>query len=126
VSLSDHEKQVWDDLADQLGQSPEIQSAVRATQGRSVRRIVIGAVLGILGLGSMLAGVVTAIPAIGWVGFLAMLAGAMVATQGIQLPLAGMVAARRAPRTGRLPSWVPLLGYVLVAVTVSNAVFARS
>lgn len=82
MPLSEHEQRLLEQIEQQLyAEDPKFASIYRATNLRRHyrARIIRAGVLFVVGLGMLLAGVVTKLPAVGVVGFLAMLAAAWLA-----------------------------------------------
>lgn len=107
MPLSDHEQRLLDQIERALyAEDPKFATAVRATDLRTHyrRRIVRGAVLFVVGLGVLLAGVATTVIAVGVAGFLVMFGAAfLVATSWKRLGGArpGQAAPTRAPQERR-------------------------
>ena len=104
MPLSEHEQQLLAQLEKQLHEEdPRFASSMHteAAQGRaSMRNVVLGVVLAVVGLGVLLAGVATQLIVLGVVGFVVMAGGAYVATvrgrETTHEPASGPGSARRA------------------------------
>ena len=102
MPLSDHEQRVLEQLERQLNADDPRLATRLADSGRpavSVRRVVLGAVLAVVGLAVVLAGVSTQLVLVGVLGAALLGAGILVAT----MPPRGGAAAGRpaAPAAGR-------------------------
>ncbi|MFT4135684.1 DUF3040 domain-containing protein [Microbacterium sp.] len=92
MPLSEQEQRLLDEMERHLMHTDaDVVSAPREGQALSYRNIVYGALLVLLGLGGIIAGVSTGIIAIGVIGFLAMVGGVVLAVT----PARGAVARPR-------------------------------
>ncbi|MCC3271913.1 DUF3040 domain-containing protein [Arthrobacter zhangbolii] len=83
MALSEHEQRLLDQLEQQLhAEDPKFANSMATSAGRgiSTRRIVLGALLAVVGLAVLLLGITEAGIAVGVVGFLVMGAGVYYAT----------------------------------------------
>ncbi|MCC9175074.1 DUF3040 domain-containing protein [Arthrobacter sp. zg-Y179] len=83
MALSEHEQRLLDQLEQQLhAEDPKFANSMATSAGRgiSTRRIVLGALLAVVGLGVMLLGITEAGILVGVLGFLIMGAGVYYAT----------------------------------------------
>jgi hypothetical protein len=89
MPLSDHEQRLLEQMERALyAEDPHLATTLRGSGGRfGGRAALVGGVLGVLaGVSLVLAGVATQIPALGLVGFLAMLVSAWVIVRGVTAP----------------------------------------
>ena len=103
MPLSEHEQQLLAQLEKQLHEDdPRFASSMHteAVRGRaSMRNLVLGVVIAVVGLGVLLAGVAAQLIVVGVLGFVVMAAGTFVATvRGRATPTASSGAADPAPR----------------------------
>ncbi|MCC3290707.1 DUF3040 domain-containing protein [Arthrobacter sp. zg-Y1110] len=83
MALSEHEQRLLDQLEQQLhAEDPKFANSMATSAGRgiSTRRIVLGALLAVVGLGVLLLGITEAGILVGVLGFLIMGAGVYYAT----------------------------------------------
>ena len=83
MALSEHEQRLLDQLEQQLhAEDPKFANSMATSAGRgiSTRRIVLGALMAVVGLAVLLLGITEAGIAVGVVGFLVMGAGVYYAT----------------------------------------------
>jgi Protein of unknown function (DUF3040) len=83
VPLSEHEQRLFDQIEQSLAKDPKFASAVRATDPRfhTRRRIVLAAILGVVGFGLVIAGpIATNTALISVIGFVIMLGALMFGT----------------------------------------------
>ncbi len=91
VPLSEHEQRLLEQMERALyAEDPKFATSLRQPSARrgSRKRIVLGALLALLGLALLITGVAVKLPVVGIVGFVAMLAGAVVAFTGSARPSA--------------------------------------
>jgi hypothetical protein len=89
MPLSEHEQRLLEQMERALyAEDPHLATTLRGSGGRfGGRTALVGGVLGVLvGVSLVLAGVATQIPALGVVGFVAMLASAWVIVRGVTAP----------------------------------------
>lgn len=86
MALSEHEKQLLDELERGLMESDKGMASKAERVGNPATKLIGGALLAVVGLGVLLTGVLIQFAPIGVFGFLIMLAGLVVATKNIQLP----------------------------------------
>ncbi|HEY2791498.1 MAG TPA: DUF3040 domain-containing protein, partial [Micromonosporaceae bacterium] len=82
MPLSEHEQRLFDQIEQSLAKDPKFASAVRATDPRfhTRRRIVLAAILGVVGFGLVIAGPITMTALISVIGFVIMLAALIFGT----------------------------------------------
>ncbi|HEX6968519.1 MAG TPA: DUF3040 domain-containing protein [Micromonosporaceae bacterium] len=78
MPLSEHEQRLFEEIERSLAEDPKFASAVRASDPRfrARRRLFVAAGLTIVGLGLLVYGTVSKIPALGVAGFVVMLGAA--------------------------------------------------
>jgi hypothetical protein len=83
VPLSEHEQRLFEQIERSLAEDPKFASAVRATDPRfhARRRIVVAAVLLVVGIAILIYGVFSKTPLVGVAGFVVMLGSAVFAMQ---------------------------------------------
>nr|WP_290370743.1 DUF3040 domain-containing protein [Ruania suaedae] len=80
MPLSEYEQRVLEQMEQQLrSDDPKLANAISGTAVRRPRNVVLGTLLGLAGVGMLVAGVATSYVILGIVGFLAMFAGVMLA-----------------------------------------------
>ncbi|CAL8897436.1 membrane protein [Kocuria varians] len=105
MPLSEHEQQLLAQLEKQLHEDdPRFASSMHteSVRGRgSMRNVVLGVVIAVVGLGVLLAGVSTHLIVVGVLGFAVMAGGAYVATLRSKAAPGDFDSQRRAPRAPR-------------------------
>lgn len=89
VPLSEHEQRLLEQMERALhAEDPRLSSALRTGSGRSIngRRIALGSITLLVGLGGLLGGVITSLAVLGVVGFLVMLGGVLVIGSALREP----------------------------------------
>lgn len=83
MPLSEHEQRLFEQIEQSLAEDPKFASAVRASDPRvhARRRLVLAALITLVGLGLVVFGTVNNLLPLGAVGFLVMLGGAAYAMQ---------------------------------------------
>ncbi|MGH3735550.1 MAG: DUF3040 domain-containing protein [Micromonosporaceae bacterium] len=83
MPLSEHEQRLFEEIEKSLAEDPKFASAVRANDPRSHvrRRLVLAALLVLVGLGVVVYGAVSKMPLVGVAGFLVMLGAAVFGMQ---------------------------------------------
>lgn len=80
MPLSEYEQRVLEQMEQQLrSDDPKLADAISGAAVRRPRNVVLGTLLGLAGIGLLVAGVATSIVVLGIIGFLAMFAGVMLA-----------------------------------------------
>ena len=110
MPLSEHEQRLFDEIERSLAEDPKFASAVRANDPRSKvhRRLILAAVLVVVGLGVVVYGAVSKLPIVGVLGFLVMLGAAVFGMQSYrraqttQLRVVGGQSTTRRTRAKRL------------------------
>ena len=106
MPLSDHEQRLLEQMERALYQEdPKFASSLRQGRGGALnrRRILVGSLGALVGLGVVLAGVATSLPAVGVLGFLLMVGGAVWAWSSARTDEQG-AAASAAGRPTRTPT----------------------
>ncbi|MGV1035742.1 MAG: DUF3040 domain-containing protein [Candidatus Nanopelagicales bacterium] len=89
MPLSEHEQRLLEQMERALhAEDPRLASALRTGSGRSIngRRIALGSLTVLVGLGGLLGGVITSLAVLGVVGFLVMLGGVLVIGSALREP----------------------------------------
>ncbi|WP_413450535.1 DUF3040 domain-containing protein [Georgenia phoenicis] len=102
MPLSEYEQRVLSQMEQQLRSDPRLVSTFTSEQRYSARRLVLGALAVVAGLGMLVGGVAASLVWLGVLGFVAMLGGVMLA---ISKPrgVAPKAAPAGRPRTGSAP-----------------------
>lgn len=80
MPLSEYEQRVLEQMEQQLrSDDPKLADTISGASVRRPRNVVLGTLLGLVGIGLLVAGVATPIVVLGIVGFLVMFAGVMLA-----------------------------------------------
>lgn len=100
MPLSEHEQRLLEQMERALyAEDPKFASALREPVIRtgSRKRLLLGVVVALAGLGVLIAGVAVKLPVVGVLGFIAMLAGVTLALTGGSTTEAGSTGAAAAP-----------------------------
>lgn len=80
MPLSEYEQRVLEQMEQQLrSDDPKLADTISGASVRRPRNVILGTLLGLAGVGLLIAGVATTYVVLGIVGFLAMFAGVMLA-----------------------------------------------
>ncbi|GAA4218729.1 DUF3040 domain-containing protein [Actinocatenispora rupis] len=105
MPLSEHEQRLFEEIEKSLADDPKFASAVRANDPRhhARRRLLIAAVILVVGLGVLVAGVMRHSTVLGVIGFVIMLGGPAFALQSRRRrsPRLHVVGGASAPKTRR-------------------------
>jgi predicted lipid-binding transport protein (Tim44 family) len=106
VPLSEHEQRLLEQMERALyAEDPKFATSLRSSGPRpgSRRKAVVGVLVGLVGLGLLVAGAATAIIVLGVLGFLGMLAGTVLVVSALRAPAAEATA----PAAGAAPKAAP-------------------
>ncbi len=100
MPLSEHEQRLLEQMERALyAEDPKFATSLRSNGPRpgSRRKAVMGVLVGLAGLGLLVAGAATAVVVLGVLGFLAMLAGTVLVVAALRAPAATETTATPAP-----------------------------